>query len=122
MRSVVSLADAYRAAGDIKESRKLFKKALKLKGKDDSACSDYLTGECCYGLGKIKMAKKYLERAIQRASNHSGCPKRCCFEAEFTLGLIALDEGDKVTALDHYKKVLDTVRDRDYLEAASLFE
>ena len=122
MRSVVRLAKAYRAAGEQMEAARLYKKALKYRKKDDDACTDYLNGECYYGLGNIKKAKEYLNRAVNRAGDHSDCPKRCCFEAEFLLSLIALDEGDKEKARKHYETVLTIVQDRDYKDEASRFE
>ena len=122
MRSAVWLAIAYKEAGEYREAANLFKKALKIKKKSSDACTDYLTGECFFGLGQLKKAKEFFGRAILNAPEHSGCPKRYCFEAEFSLGLIALEEGDKEAARAHYNKVLEVVRDRDYMEAAPLFE
>jgi|GEM_PF-6848552 len=121
MRSAVWLAKAFGAAGEDKEAEKTFKRALKFR-KDRTACADFLNGECYYGLKNNKKAKEYLERAVQGAAEYSGCPKRCCFEALFTLALIALEEGDRDRAKELYAQVLDTVEDRDYRSFAALFE
>jgi tetratricopeptide (TPR) repeat protein len=121
MRAVIRLAKAYKAAGEHKEAVKLFRKALKYKNKDNDACTDYLIGECYYGLGNIKKAKECLKRAVLLSRDHEGCPKRYCFEAEYTLGLIALGEGDKEKAGKHYETVIGIVQDRDYLDEEKLF-
>ena len=122
LRKYAALADAYKEEGNLKYAKKLYKKALKLKSTESEACTNYLHGECWYGLGQIGKAKECLERAINCAKTVVECPMHSCFEAEFALGLIALAEGDKETARAHYQKVLDTVPDRDYREYADLFE
>ena len=135
VHSMISLAKALRAAGENKEAEKVFKSALsqmlrgsgafrKIKNqkKNGDACSDYRIGECYFGMKQYKKSKEHLERAVLRAEGNADCPKKCCFEAIFTLALIALDEGDREKARELYRQVLDTVNDRDYREAAPLFE
>ena len=135
-RALVRMAKAYSAAGQGRKAENMFRTTLawrlggrglsktlkESRGGQSSACSDFLVGECLYGLKKYTKAKEFLQLADIRAQEGTDCPKRRCFEAVFTLALIALAEGDKEAARRHYRQVLDTVPDRDYREAAALFE
>ena len=135
-RARVRLARAYRYAGQDRKAENLSRNTLAwrsggkgmkrlFKGSSaqyGSACSDFMIGECLYGIRDYSRAIEFLERAVVRAKEDSGCPKGICFEALFTLMLIAMAKGDKEAAKVYYRQVLDIAPDRDYCAASSLFE
>ena len=129
--AAVKYARTLIASGNTREAEKQIKAALSLwdggfgRGRNTKAktsCDNYYAGECFFLLGKYKKAKERLELAVLSAPGYSDCPKRCCFEALFTLALIALKEGEPVKAREYYRRVLEAAPDRDYREAAALFE
>ncbi|MDR3363965.1 MAG: tetratricopeptide repeat protein [Clostridiales Family XIII bacterium] len=134
-RDVVELARAYAAAGRQKEAEKLYRARLSMrrggaafqkpqnpaKDRADTACADCMTGECFFGLGMYRQAKRHLLRAVRDAGNCTLCAKRVCHEALFALAKISLAEGDPEAARAYYGHVVSAVRDRAYLEAAALF-
>jgi len=126
MRSMIRLARVYKAAGENHEAEKLFKKTLKavkrLRRGDTDPCLEYMAGECYFGLNNFAKAKEHLEKAVSVSTEGRDCPQRRCFEALFSLALIALEEGELPKARDCYRQVCATVMDRDYRERASLFE
>jgi len=95
--SINSIAEIYGKLGQYNNQVLWAMKAIAIDGNDDLAYVNY--GNGLLGLGKITEAENAYDRALKIDANSS--------KAIYSLGLIADQKNDYLTAIDFYKKSLE---------------
>ncbi|GKX67054.1 tetratricopeptide repeat protein [Inconstantimicrobium mannanitabidum] len=126
----ISRGKSYEKAGEKRKAESDYKCAIKkylekIKEKEQDACTYKYLGECYKRLKKFRKAIKYLQIAIEKASNCKNCELKNCHEGYFCLGEIYEAKGNYGEALANYKKALEINPDDDdneYKEAIARVE